>query len=120
MSDSNKLIEGAEGYYAKFPEPTKEILFKIRDIIFRIAPDAEEIISYNMPAFKKNKVLVYFAAYNHHIGFYPTPSGIEMFKDELSEFKVGKGSVQFPFDKPIPYDIIERIVRFRLEEDSKK
>ena len=115
----NRYLTAVE-YYSKFPEETQKILYTIRETIKTVAPNAEEVISYNMPAFKQNKVLVYFAAYNHHIGFYPTPSGIEKFKDELNGFKVAKGSVQFPFNKPIPYDIIKRIVAYRVEEDAKK
>ena len=118
MLDVNNRFKSAVEYFDKFPEETREILYKIRDLIKRIAPEADEIISYNMPAYKQNKVLVYFAAYNNHIGFYPTPSAIEKFKDELKAYKIGKGSIQFPLDKPIPYDVIERIVKFRCDEDK--
>jgi len=84
------------------------------------APGAEEKISYQMPTFYLNGNLVHFAAYAKHIGFYPTPSGIEKFKRELSEYKHAKGSVQFPLGEPLPVDLIEKIVRFRVEENLNK
>lgn len=108
-------------YIAKFPKEIQEILEKIQQTIQRAAPEAVAIISYMMPAFKLDgKVLVYFAAYKNHIGFYATPTGHEAFKEELSVYKQGKGSVQFPLDKPIPYGLIERIVQFRAMENAKK
>lgn len=108
-------------YIAKFPTEIQEILEKIQQTIQRAAPEAEAVISYMMPAYKLNgKVLVYFAAYKNHIGFYATPTGHEAFKAALSVYKQGKGSVQFPLDKPIPYGLIERIVQFRAMENAKK
>lgn len=93
----------------------------MRRTIREAAPEAVETISYQMPAFKLNgKGLVYFAAFKNHIGFYPIPSGIEAFKKELSPYKQGKGSVQFPFDKPVPYGLVEKVVRFRAKENLKK
>jgi uncharacterized protein YdhG (YjbR/CyaY superfamily) len=88
--------------------------------IRKAAPEAEETINYQMPTFTLYGNLVHFAAYQHHIGFYPTPTGIEEFKNELSSYKGAKGSVQFPFDRPIPYDLIGRIVEFRVKENLQK
>src|SRR2546426_1403112 len=97
------------------------ILQRLRLTIRKAAPEAVETISYQMPTFKLNgKGLVYFAAFKNHIGFYPIPSGIEAFKKELSRYKQGKGSVQFPIDKPIPYDLVRRIVRFRAKENRER
>lgn len=104
-------------YIEKFPEDVREILTTIRNIIKTVAPDAAESIAYGMPAYKfKSRPLVYFAGYKSHIGFYATPSGHEKFAAELSAYKQGKGSVQFPLDEPIPYDLIRRITLFRLNE----
>ncbi|MDO9634141.1 MAG: DUF1801 domain-containing protein [Paludibacter sp.] len=109
-----------EKYIQQFPEETQEILNKIRALIKEYAPDAEELITYGMPGYKTNKKpLVYFAAFKNHIGFFATPSGHTEFKDELSEYKQGKGSVQFPLDQPIPYELITRIVKFRVKENAK-
>jgi uncharacterized protein YdhG (YjbR/CyaY superfamily) len=107
-------------YIAGFPADVQEILQKIRAVIRKEAPTAEEAISYGMPTFKLNGNLVHFAAFQHHIGFYPIPSGIEQFKEELSVYKQGKGSVQFPLDQPMPYDLIRKIVVFRVQENLKK
>jgi len=106
-------------YIAQFPEDVQHMLQKIREIIRRNADGADESVAYGMPAYKLNKKpLVYFAAFAKHIGFYATPTGHERFKVELSMFKQGKGSVQFPLNKPIPFDLIERIVQFRVTENS--
>jgi uncharacterized protein YdhG (YjbR/CyaY superfamily) len=108
-------------YLANFPKEAQDILEKIRVTIKKVVPDAEETISYGIPTFKLNGVyLVYFAGYKNHIGFYATPTGHEEFKEALSIYKQGKGSVQFPLDKPIPFDIIERIVKFRVKENQNK
>jgi uncharacterized protein YdhG (YjbR/CyaY superfamily) len=107
-------------YIAGFPQDVQEILQKIRMTIRNAAPDAQEAISYQMPTFKLKGNLVHFAAFRNHIGFYPTPTGIEAFKDELSVYEGGKGSVQFPLDKPIPYDLIGRIVQFRVQKQKRK
>ena len=114
---SNNSITNFEEYFAQFPEEIQAILQKIRAVISEAAPDATEKISYQMPTFYLNGNLVHFAAFKTHIGFYPVPSGIEKFKEELSQYKGGKGSVQFPLDKPIPYDLIRRITIFRVEEN---
>jgi uncharacterized protein YdhG (YjbR/CyaY superfamily) len=100
-----------------FPKNVQVILEKIREIIKENAPEAVETISYGMPAYKLNgKVLVYFSGWDKHIGFYALPSGNRAFAKELEKYKVGKGSIQFSLDKPIPYDLIKKIVKFRLAE----
>jgi uncharacterized protein YdhG (YjbR/CyaY superfamily) len=104
-------------YIRDFPPDIQDILQKIRQTIKRAAPEAVEAIAYQMPTFRlKGKNLVHFAAFKHHIGFYPTPSGIESFEKELSPYLRSKGIVQFPLDKPIPYDLVEKIVKFRVKE----
>ncbi|MBL7883041.1 MAG: DUF1801 domain-containing protein [Bacteroidia bacterium] len=114
MNEIDKYIQG-------FPENVQPILQAIRKVILENAPEAEEQIAYGMPAYKINKKpLVYFAAFKNHIGFYATPSGHEEFKDELSKYKQGKGSVQFPINKAIPYELIKKIVKFRVNENNKK
>jgi uncharacterized protein YdhG (YjbR/CyaY superfamily) len=107
-------------YIADFPDDVQEKLQKVRMTIREAAPDAEETIKYRMPTFTLKGNLVYFAAYKNHIGFYPVPTGIDEFRDELSGYKMGKGSIQFPLDEPIPYDLIGRIVRFRVQENLEK
>jgi len=104
-------------YIATFPQDIQKILQKIRATIKAAAPEAEEKISYQMPTFALKGNLVHFAAFKNHIGFYPTPTGIEKFKKELSVYEGAKGSVQFPLDKPIPYDLISKIVMFRVKEN---
>ena len=108
-------------YINNFSSEIQAILRSIRAIIIDLAPDAEESIAYAMPAYKLNKKpLVYFASFTNHIGFYATPTGHEAFKADLDSYKQGKGSVQFPLDRPIPYDLIERIVKFRIAENMQK
>lgn len=109
-----------EEYARNFPEDVQLLLETVRSTIKAAAPDAEEIISYDMPAFKYKGMLVYFAAYKKHIGFYPMPSAIEAFKDELSIYKGAKGSVQFPLNKPLPLELIAKITSYRLKENLKK
>lgn len=111
-----KQFKTIDEYIATFPEDIQEILEKMRKVIQDAAPEAEETISYGMPTFKFNGNLVHFAAYKNHIGFYPAPSGIEAFKKEISQYKNSKGAVQFPLDKPIPFDL-EKIVVFRVQEN---
>lgn len=104
-------------YIAGFPLEIRERLERLRRVIQMAAPDAEEVIRYQMPTFRlAGKNLVHFAAFAHHIGFYPIPSGISAFKKELSCYKQGKGSVQFPLDEPVPYDLVKKIVAFRVKE----
>jgi len=104
-------------YLAIQPENVRVILEKLRRTIKAAAPGAEELISYQMPAFRYHGMLVYFAAYKNHIGFYPTSSGIAAFKKELSAFEGAKGSVKFPIDEPIPFGLITKIVKFRVKEN---
>lgn len=114
-------IKNVDDYLAGFPKETQTILEQVRAIIKKTAPAAEVSISYAMPAYKLNgKPLVYFAGYKEHIGFYATPTGHEAFEKELSIYKQGKGSVQFPLVKPMPLNLIERITKFRVEENLKK
>ena len=112
-----KKFETIDEYIAEFPEDIQEILEKMRKVIHKAAPEAEEAISYGMPTFKLHGNLVHFAAYKNHIGFYPAPSGIEKFKEDISEYKSSKGAVQFPLDKPVPYDLVEKMVIFRVKEN---
>ncbi len=108
-----------DDYIKSFPDDVRIRLMQIRDIIKKNAPEAEESISYKMPAYKLHgRPLVYFAGYDKHIGFYATPTGHSQFASELSEYRQGKGSVQFPLDKPLPLDLIIRIVKFRVEENA--
>lgn len=110
-----------DNYISGFPQDVQDILRKIRAIIQQSAPEAVESMAYGMPAYKTNKKpLVYFAAFKSHIGFYATPSGHSEFKRELSKYKQGKGSVQFPLDQPMPYELIELMVKFRVEENKFK
>jgi uncharacterized protein YdhG (YjbR/CyaY superfamily) len=107
-------------YIAGFPKDIQERLQKIRNTIREAAPDAEEAIKYQMPTFTLQGNLVHFAAFKNHIGFYPAPRGIEAFQEELSAYEGAKGSVRFPLDQPIPYELIGRIVRFRVKDSLDK
>ena len=106
-------------YIGGFPESTQQLLTQIRAIIVKAAPKAEEVISYQMPAYKYYGMLVYFAGYKKHIGFYPAPMGIEAFED-AKQYETGKGTMQFPLDKPLPLDLISRIVKLRVEKNLAK
>ena len=107
-----------DDYIKTFPEDVQIILEKLRRTIQKAAPEAVDAISYGIPTFKLNgRYLVYFAAWKNHIGFYPMPSGAKAFKKELSVYKQGKGSIQFSLDKPIPYDLISKIITFRVREN---
>lgn len=119
--DSNKTSpKNIDEYIANSPKDVQAILEKIRKTIRKAAPDAQETINYQMPTFTLNGNLVHFAAFEKHIGFYPTPSGIEKFKKEIDVYKNAKGSVQFPLDQPIPYELIGRITEFRVKEQQAK
>jgi uncharacterized protein YdhG (YjbR/CyaY superfamily) len=108
-------------YIADFPGEVQAILQKIRQTIQKAAPKAEEAISYQIPAFKLNgKVLIYFAAFKNHVSIYPAPRGAAEFKDELATYKGGKGTVQFPLDDAVPYDLIRRIVKFKVKQNLEK
>ena len=119
---ANRSTAGSiDEYIAEFPPETQKVLAEMRQLIHATAPDATETISYAIPTFDLNgKHLVHFAGFQHHIGFYPIPSGMEAFKEELSSYKQGKGSVQFPLDQPLPRDLIRRIVEFRVAENTRK
>ena len=118
MKLPKKTYTTIDEYIASFPQEVQTILEELRQVIRGSAPDAEELISYGIPTFDLNGLhLVHFAAYKSHVGFYPTSSGIKAFKRELSSFKTSKGTVQFPLDKPIPFDLIKKIVNFRVKEN---
>lgn len=114
---ADKTAKSIDEYVDKFPESVRERLEKMRATIKRAAPKAEETISYGIPAFRLNGLLVWFAAFKEHIGFYPRKSAIIAFQDELSVYKGAKGSVQFPFDEPLPIGLVSRIVKFRVKEN---
>jgi uncharacterized protein YdhG (YjbR/CyaY superfamily) len=120
MTANRSNPNAIDKYIAIFPEDVQAILQKVRATIRKAAPDAEETINYGIPTFTLKGNLVHFAGFKNHIGFYPTPSGIETFKKELSVYDGAKGSVQFPLHKPIPYALIGRIVKFRVEENLEK
>jgi uncharacterized protein YdhG (YjbR/CyaY superfamily) len=107
-------------YIAAFPQDVQQILQQVRATIREAAPEAKEKISYAMPAFTLHGNLIYFAGYKNHIGLYPTPGGIDEFKEELSNYKGAKGSVQFPLDKPMPLDLITRITKFLVKRNLEK
>jgi len=117
LKQKNKY-ETIDEYIKTFPKDVRNILEKVRHAIKESAPGAEEAISYQMPTFKLNGNLVHFAGYKNHIGFYPTPSGTEAFKKEIAVYRAGKGSIQFPIDKPIPISLIKKIVKFRVKESA--
>ena len=107
-------------YLSYCPEAIQYRLEDLRAAIKKAAPRASEIINYNIPSYKQHRVLVHFAVYKNHIGFYPTSSGVREFKSELSKYKVSKGAIQFPIDERLPLGLIARIVRFRVKEDAAK
>jgi uncharacterized protein YdhG (YjbR/CyaY superfamily) len=120
MRTDQPAARNIDEYIAGFPRDVQQILQKIRTTIRRAAPQAEEVISYQMPTFRLEGNLVHFAAFKNHIGLYPTPSGTEKFREELSPYQTGKGSIRFPLDKPIPYGLIGRIVKFRVKENLER
>jgi uncharacterized protein YdhG (YjbR/CyaY superfamily) len=113
MTKPKNIDEYINGY----PKEIQQFLKQVRTTVIKAAPKAEETISYGMPAFKLNGMLVWFAAHSKHIGFYPGASGIKAFEEELSIYKGAKGSVQFPFDKPMPLELISKIVKFKVAEN---
>jgi uncharacterized protein YdhG (YjbR/CyaY superfamily) len=117
---ANARFKSTDEYISAFPPGVQDILEKLRQVIRESAPGAAEAISYGMPTFKLNGNLVHFAAFKSHIGFYPTPSAIVAFKKELLAYETSKGAVRFPLDKPLPYGLIERIVKFRVNEVAEK
>ncbi len=120
MKKSPGGFKSIDDYVATFPDDIKEILEKIRTVIKKAAPDAREKISYHIPTFAQEGNLVHFAAFKGHIGFYPTPSGVEAFKEQLSGYEYSKGAIRFPIDRPIPYELIRKMVLFRVRENLAK
>ena len=116
MKSQKSNFKTIDDYIKSFPKDIQKILGMVRQTIKKAAPEAEEAISYQMPTFKLNGNLVHFAAFKNHIGFYPTPSGTKEFKKEISVFRSGKGSIQFPIDKPMPLSLIKKIVKYRVKE----
>ena len=120
MEAAAKKYSTVNEYFDAFPAATKKLLKELRSTIKAIVPEAEEVISYNMPAIKLHRILVYYAAYKHHIGFYPGGSGIQNFQKEIAKFKNSKGAVQFPLDQPLPLGLVTKIVKFRVKESLEK
>lgn len=115
-----KKPESVDEYISSFPKETQKLLKQMRATIKKAAPKAEEKISYAMPGYLYNGMLVYFAGYKNHIGFYATPTGHKKFEKQLAKYKQGKGSVQFPIDEPLPLKLVEEIVKFRVKENGMK
>jgi len=116
----NNQYSTIDEYIASFPPDVQQKLQEMRAVIHRAAPDAEEAIRYGIPTFRRyGSNLVHFAAFKDHLSFFPTSSGVGKFRDELSSFKLSKGTIQFPLNGPVPYDLVERIVRFRVQESRK-
>ncbi len=115
--DLKRVFKTVDEYIATFPGDVQVILEEMRQAVKEAAPDAEEVISYQMPAFEQGGILVYFAAFKNHIGFFPTASGVEAFKERLVDFKVSKGTVQFPLNRSIPKELIKEMIRFRVKEN---
>jgi uncharacterized protein YdhG (YjbR/CyaY superfamily) len=119
MEENNTTPKSIDEYISGFSVEVQETLKTLRKVIKESAPNAEEKISWGMDTFVLHGNLVHFAAYKNHIGFYPSPSGIDAFKNQLSEYKGSKGTIQFPIQKPLPYELISKIVKFRVEENIK-
>ncbi len=117
MDDKNPEIQTIDDYIAQFPDEARERMQLLRKVIRDAAPEATEKISWGMPTFVFYGNLVHFAAHKKHVGFYPGASGVEQFLDKLEEYHTSKGAIQFPMDKPLPLDLIDEIIRFRLEEN---
>ena len=120
MEASRKRFETIDEYIKAFPEEVQFILEKMRQTIRKAAPEAEEAISYQIPTFKLNGNLVHFAAFKNHVSFFPTARGVEAFKKELAQFVESKGTVRFPLDKPIPYDLVRKVTLFRRKQNLGK
>lgn len=118
--ERKKGFKTVDEYIAAFPENIQIILQEMRRVIKETAPEAKEVISYQMPGFKQNGVLVWFAAFRNHIGFFPTALGVEVFKEKLAKYQTSKGTIRFPLDKPIPYELVREIVKFRINQDAAK
>lgn len=120
MITPRSVAKDIDEYIAAFPPDVQAVLQKIRATVQSAAPAAQETIRYAMPTFQLHGYLVYFAAYRKHIGFYPAPTGVERFKHKIAEYETGKGTLQFPLDRPIPYDLITEIVQFKAQENLAK
>lgn len=120
MDVKKPTIKTTDEYIEQFSPEMQELLTKVRNVIKEAVPEATEKISYQMPTFYLHENLVHFAAYKHHIGFYPTSSGVEAFKDELTSYKTSKGAIQFPLDQPLPYELISEIAKYRASESRAK
>jgi uncharacterized protein YdhG (YjbR/CyaY superfamily) len=120
MEENKKVAKSIDEYILQFPPEVQDKLRRIRAMVREAAPEAQEKISYQMPTFYLHGNLVHFAAFQKHIGFYPAPTGIQEFKEDLSKYKGAKGSVQFPLKEDPPYDLISRIVKFRVDENIKR
>ena len=120
MAKDKVVFDSIDQYIASFPEETQKILEEIRSTVKAAAPEAEEKISYQMPTFFLNGNLIHFAAFKNHIGIYPTPSGTQAFKDEISRYQGAKGSIRLPIDEPMPLELIGKIVKFRVAENLTK
>ncbi len=120
MKSKSTPPENIDEYIASFPTDVQRLLQEIRSVIRTAAPNAEEALKYGIPTFVLHGNLVHFAAFKKHIGFYPTPSGVEKFKDELSRYPHAKGSVQFPLDEPVPFALIRKVVEYRVKEAKEK
>ena len=118
MKTGAKIAKTIDEYIRSAPKELRARLTDLRRTIQKAAPDASEKITYRMPTFYYNGNLVHFAAYEHHIGFYPTPSAIAEFRDELKKYKTSKGAIQFPNDEPLPLALVSRIVKFRVRANS--
>lgn len=120
MDKEKNVPQNIDEYIAVLPEEVRDLMQAVRKVIHEAAPEATETMNYAIPTFDLSGNLVHFAAFKNHIGFYPTPSGMDAFKEELSAYKGSKGSVQFPLNQPIPYDLITKIVKFRVQENLEK
>lgn len=115
--DSKKRYKDIDDYISTFPPDVQRVLQEMRQAIKESAPDAEEVISYRLPAFRQNGILVWFGAFKDHIGIFPKASGIEAFRDRLAGYEVSKGTIRFPLNKPIPLGLVKEIVKFRAKEN---
>lgn len=114
------IAKDIDSFIADFPLETQNLLQQVRETIKKAAPEAQETINYGIPTFKLNGNLVHFSGYRYHIGFYPGAAGIKVFEKEISKYKSAKGSVQFPLNQPIPFDLITRITKFRVQQNLEK
>lgn len=117
MAEKKNTVTSIDEYIAGFPAPVRDTLTSLRQLIHELAPEAKEKISYGMPTFYLGGNLVHFAAFQNHIGFYPAPSGIEAFREELSAYKTSKGAIRFPLDAALPWELIGKIVAYRVREN---